>query len=54
MTGVSGAIVLAVVILIVLPVGMMMTGAVVAALLGWRLKDNGEATHEGSELIDLS
>ena len=25
-----------------------------AGILGWSLKDNGEATHEGSELIDLN
>ena len=31
-----------------------MTGGVVAAILGWALKENGEQTHEGSELIDLN
>ena len=49
-----GAIILAVVILVVIPVSVAMTGAVVAAILGWSLKDNGDATHEGSELIDLN
>jgi hypothetical protein len=49
-----GAIILAVIILVAIPVGVMMTGAVVAAILGWSLRDNGEATHEGSELIDLN
>ncbi len=49
-----GAIVLAVIIVIVIPVSIAMSGAVVAAILGWSLKDNGEATHEGSELIDLN
>lgn len=49
-----GAIILAVVILIVIPVSVAMSGAVVAGLLGWALKDNGEATHEGSELLELS
>lgn len=49
-----GAIILAVIILILIPVSIAMTGAVVAGILGWALKDNGEATHEGSELIDLS
>jgi len=50
----SGAIVLAVIIVVVIPVSIMMTGAVFAAVMGWTLKDNGEATHEGSELIDLN
>ncbi len=49
-----GAIVIAVVILMIIPVSVMMTGGVVAAILGWALRDNGEATHEGSELIDLN
>ncbi len=49
-----GAILLAVVILVAIPVSVMLTGAAVAALLGWSLKANGDATHEGSELIDLN
>lgn len=49
-----GAIILAVIILVVIPVSVCMTGAAVAAILGWSLKDNGEATHEGSELVDLN
>jgi hypothetical protein len=50
----SGAIVLAVIILVVIPVSVILTGAVVAGILGWSLKETGEATHEGSELIDLN
>jgi hypothetical protein len=49
-----GAIIIAVVILVAIPVAVSMSGSVVAAILGWALKENGEATHEGSELIDLS
>ncbi len=49
-----GAIILAVLIIVAIPVSVMMTGGIVAAILGWSLKDNGEATHEGSELVDLS
>ncbi len=49
-----GAIILAVIIVVLIPVSIAMTGGAVAALLGWSLKENGEATHEGSELIDLS
>jgi hypothetical protein len=50
----AGGIVIALVILVVLPVTMLVSGGVVASLLGWALKDNGERTHEGSELIDLN
>lgn len=49
-----GAIVIAVIIIVAIPVAVMMTGAVVAGILGWSLKDNGEAVNEGSELIDLN
>jgi flagellar basal body-associated protein FliL len=49
-----GALVIAIIILVVIPVAVILTGAVVAAILGWSLKDNAEATHEGSELIDLN
>lgn len=49
-----GALLLAAVIILIIPVSVAMTGGVVAALLGWLLKENGEATHEGSELIDLN
>ena len=49
-----GAVILAVIILVIIPVSVCMSGAVVSGILGWALRDNGEATHEGSELIDLS
>ena len=49
-----GALILVAIIVIAIPVSLLMTGGAVAALLGRSLKDNGEATHEGSELIDLS
>ena len=49
-----GAIILAVIIVIAIPVSIAMTGAIVASILGWSLKENGVATHEGSELTELS
>ena len=30
------------------------SGLVIAAIVGWALKDRGEAAHEGSELIELN
>jgi hypothetical protein len=49
-----GGIIIAVVLVIVFPVLIMMTGPVIAAALGWSLKEDAEATHEGSELIALN
>ena len=51
---VLGAIIVAVIIVIVLPVTFFVTGAIVAVILGWTLKDNGEATHEGSPLLETN
>ena len=46
-------IVLVVVLVVVIPVTVLMTGAAIAALLGWSLKEDGD---EGAseELINLS
>ena len=49
-----GAIIVAVIIVIALPVAYFVTGAVIAVLLGWTLKDNGEATHEDSPLLETN
>ncbi len=51
---VLGAIILAFVLVIVIPVSVLMSGAVLAGVLGRFLKDTAEATHENSELIDLN
>ena len=49
-----GAIPLLIALLVVIPVSVLMTGALVAAVLGWRLKDDADERHEGSELVDLN
>jgi hypothetical protein len=50
---VGWAIVLVFVIVIAIPVAVCITGAVVAALLGWSLKETGEDGAD-EELINLS
>ena len=50
----AGAVILAVIIVIAIPVAVCMSGAVAAALLGWSLTDDAAARHEGSELVDLN
>jgi hypothetical protein len=49
-----GPFIMVFVLVIVLPVSFLMGGAVVAAVLSTALKSNAEATHAGSELIDLN
>jgi hypothetical protein len=51
---VIGAIAIAVVIVLLIPVGVSMAGAVMAAVLGTSLKEDGESRNEGSELLDLN
>ena len=43
-----------VVVLLLIPVMVLMTGGIASALLGFFLKSDAEARHEGSELIDLN
>ncbi|HEX2577061.1 MAG TPA: hypothetical protein VHK88_11980 [Aquihabitans sp.] len=49
-----GAIVLVVVLVVVIPVGVLMSGAVASALLGWLVNDDVDRTHEGSELLETN
>ena len=49
-----GGVLIAVVIVVVLPVAFMMSGAAASVLLGWLLRDTAERDHAGSELIDLN
>ncbi len=47
------ALLLAFAIIVLIPVGICMTGAAVAALLGWSLKETGE-DDANPELVELS
>ena len=49
-----GAVIIIVVLLLLMPFLLFMTGAIVAAILGWALKADAESRHEGSELIQLN
>jgi hypothetical protein len=51
---VAGVVIIVLVLVFVLPIVFILSGLLVAIILGAALKNNGEATHEGSELIDLN
>jgi hypothetical protein len=51
---VIGAVIMVLVLLFLMPFLFFMSGAVVAAVMGWALKSDAEHRHEGSELIDLN
>ena len=50
----AGAVIIVIVLVVILPILFIVSGLIVAIILGAALKQNGEATHEGSELIDLN
>lgn len=50
----AGAVIVIVAVALVLPVLIIMTGTVVAALLGHVMTRTAEQDHEGSELIELN
>lgn len=49
-----GALIIAFVILVLIPVGFLMSTAVAAGVFGFLLKDNAVKENEGSELIDCN
>ena len=50
----GGPIIIAIVLLFVLPPLFLLLGLIFSALLGWVSVDEAEATHDGSELIELN
>jgi len=51
---VAGVVIIVLVLVVVLPIVFILSGLLVAVILGAALKANGEATHQGSELIELN
>ena len=49
-----GAVLMILLLVVVMPVGILMSGALAAALLGGLLKKDVDNAHEGSELLALS
>lgn len=50
----GGTVVIIVLLAVVVPVAIIMSGLVASGLLGWALKKDVDAQHEGSELLELS
>ena len=49
-----GAVLMIILLVVVIPVGILVSGAVAASLLGGLLKRDVDAAHEGSELLEVS
>ncbi len=50
----SGAVIIVIALLIVIPVSVLIAGAAAAPVIGWSLKSDAEERFEGSELLDTN
>ena len=50
----GGAVAVVIALVIVIPVAVIISGGVLAGLIGAALKVNGERTYAGSELVELN
>lgn len=50
----AGPILVVIAIVLVIPVSVLIGGAVLAAGLGWLVKTEVDIDHEGSELLELN
>lgn len=49
-----GAAIIVLVIVVVIPVSVLMSGGLGAAVIGWVLRNDVDQRNEGSELLDLN
>lgn len=49
-----GVAIMVFVLVIAIPVGVMVSGALGSVIIGWVLRADVDARHEGSELLDLN
>jgi hypothetical protein len=45
--------IIVIVLVVLIPVAVLMTGAVAAAILGWLLKSEVEGEYEGTPFVDM-
>lgn len=50
----AGPIIIVLLVVLALPPAFLVGGLLISALIGWLGTEQAEATHEGSELIQLS
>jgi hypothetical protein len=52
LTAMLGPLIIAVVLVVLIPVGFLMSTSLVAGVLGYLLRDDAERRHAGSPLVD--
>lgn len=50
----AGPVLIVIALLVLLPVGTLVGGAVLSLILGWLVKTEVDQEHEGSELLELN
>lgn len=50
----AGAVIIILVLVLVIPVGFLMSMSIVAGLLGWSVEDEVDAANEGNEYLALA
>lgn len=51
---VIGVAIIVVVLLVAIPVGVLMSGGIGAAVIGWVLREDVDSRNQDSELLDLN
>jgi hypothetical protein len=46
-------VIIVIVLVVAIPVGVLVSGAVAAAILGWLAKSDVEERYEGTEYVDM-
>lgn len=49
-----GAIAIVIILVIAIPVGVLVSAAAVAGIIGWLLKTEVDEEYEGTELLEIS
>lgn len=49
-----GPLIIVVVLCVIMPVGVLMSGGVAAGILGWLVKTDVDKSNEGSELLETN
>ena len=50
----AGAVIIILVLVVVIPVGFLMSMSIVAGLLGWSVEDEVDVANEGNEYLALA
>tara|TARA_B110000438_G_scaffold295150_1_gene337694 strand:- start:994 stop:1170 length:177 start_codon:yes stop_codon:yes gene_type:complete len=50
----GGAVIMIIILVVIMPIGILMSGALAAALIGGLIKKDVDVSHKDSELLEVS